>query len=112
MNISVEEMLEDGSRFRYTILLGTAADIQNGSKFLAAELMEYKAKESRDYIMVLPKATQMSNEEKFIMRGSFQEIFVDTDYKFVFEMSLTKLFRMRSEAWLKAETVKETLRLQ
>lgn len=102
MRVYVEEILPNGARFRFTVIVGSE---KNGGELFAAELMEYKSVDEQGYIMVLPKAAQMSNEEKFIMRGTFMEKFVDENDEFVFEFPIAKVFRMRSEVWLKAETL-------
>lgn len=109
MKVTVDEILADGSQFRYTIMVGTFPMIGDGTKMAAAELMEYKANGSQEYMMVLPKASLLTNEEKVLMRGTFQEMFVTKKGEDVFKMPVTKLFRMRSEAWLKAEAITENI---
>lgn len=108
MNISVEESLPDGSKFRFTVIVGEG----KGNQMIAAELLEYQPVHSHDYMMVLPKVAQMTNEEKFIMRGTFREIFVNQDNDYVFEIPISKLFRIRSEVWQKAENFIEFIEQQ
>ncbi|MBQ0137955.1 MAG: hypothetical protein KBT36_01520 [Kurthia sp.] len=103
MQVSVVETLENGASFRFTVIFGRTAE----NEMAAAELLEYKPKNSQDYFMVLPKSAQLSVDEKQLLRGTFKESMVNSDYEHVFDMSLTKLFKIRSDAWIKAETVLE-----
>lgn len=106
MKAYTEEILPNGAKFRFTIIFCVK---ENSGELMAAELMEYKPDDKQEYFMVLPKAAQMNNEERFIMRGTFLEVFVNQNNEFVFELPITKVFRMRSEAWLKAEYLHELI---
>lgn len=104
MQISVEETLSNGGNVRYSIIVG-----EEDNKMIAAEMIEYKAEYSDEYMMVLPKVINMTVEEKYYMRGTFMERFVnyENENEYVFEIPTWKIFRMRSDAWFKAESIIE-----
>lgn len=64
MQVSVVETLENGASFRFTVIFGRTAE----NEMAAAELLEYKPKNSQDYFMVLPKSAQLSVDEKQLLR--------------------------------------------
>lgn len=100
LRVYVEEILLNGAKFRFSVIFGLE---KNEGDYIAAELLEYKPDDKQEYFMVFPKAAQMSVDERLLMRGTFTESFVDKEGEFVFDFPTAKVFRMRSEVWLKAE---------
>ena len=103
MEISVEEILENGGTLKISIIVGSAPTLVNSNNLIAAEHIKYKAPNSNDFITVLPKSEKMKNEDAWLMRGMCKELFINENDEVIFDIPPSKIYLIRSAAWLKAE---------